>query len=268
MNGSRSEHLIDFHSHLLPGVDDGSASIEETRAALTAMREEGLRTIITTPHLAGSVTTRPDELRATMARFDEAYAAVEALMRDEFPDLTLGRGVELMLDSPGIDLSDPRVRLAGTKAVLVEFPSMVAPLHGVNAIYELRLAGWRTILAHPERYQNLRDLGMVREWKNVGCLLQVTSGSLVGRYGDEVRRLAWEILEQGLGDFLATDYHARGRPRWDEAVKAILERDGREQLRLLTRENISRLLAGEDTLPVPPLAPRAPWWKRALRRGA
>jgi protein-tyrosine phosphatase len=260
--------LIDFHSHLLPGVDDGSASLEETRAALTAMRDEGVRTVITTPHLAGSVTVRPDELRATMERFDEAYAAVSELVRTDFPDLRLERGVELMLDSPGIDLSDPRVRLAGSRAVLVEFPSMVAPPHGVNAIYELRLAGWRTVLAHPERYQNLRDLGMVREWKNVGCLLQVNAGSILGRYGDEAKRLAWQILEQGLADFIGTDYHARGRLRLDEAMKAILERDGSDQLRLLTRENAARLLAGEDTISVPPLAPRAPWWKRALRHRA
>lgn len=260
--------MIDFHNHLLPGVDDGSSSLDETRAALAAMRDEGVRTVVTTPHLAGSVTVRAEELHATLERFDVAFAAVSELVRTEFPDLRLDRGVELMLDSPGIDLSDPRVRLAGSKAVLVEFPSMVAPPHGVNAIYELRLAGWRTVLAHPERYQNLRDLGLVREWKNVGCLLQVNAGSLLGRYGDEAKRLGWQILEQGVGDFLGTDYHARGRLRLDEAVKAILDRDGRDQLRLLTRENPERLLAGEDTLPVPPLAPRAAWWKRALRRHA
>jgi protein-tyrosine phosphatase len=230
------------------------------------MRDEGVRTVITTPHLAGRVTARPDELRATMDRFDEAYEAVSELVRAEFPDLRLDRGVELMLDSPGIDLTDPRVRIGGTKAVLVEFPSMVAPPHGVNALNELRLAGWRTVLAHPERYQNVSDLALVREWKSVGCLLQVTAGSLVGRYGNDVKRLAWQIIEQGLGDFLATDYHARGRPRLDEAVRAILEREGLEQLRLLTQENPRRLLAGEDTLAVPPLASRPPWWRRALGR--
>jgi protein-tyrosine phosphatase len=260
--------LIDFHNHLLPGVDDGAATLEETRAALAAMRDEGVRTIVTTPHLAGSVTSRPEDLRAKMQQFDEAYAVVAELARVEFPDLRLDRGVELMLDSPGIDLSDPRVRLARSKAVLVEFPAMVAPPHGVNAIYELRLAGWRTVLAHPERYQNLRDLGMVREWKNVGCLLQVNAGSLLGRYGDDAKRMGWQILESGLGDFLSSDYHARGRLRLDETMKAVLERGGVEQIRLLTRENPSRLLAGEDTLPVPPLAAPAPWWKRALRHRA
>ena len=116
-----------------------------------------------------------------MDRFDEAYAAVDELVRAEFPEMGLDRGVELMLDSPGVDLSDPRVRLGGSMGVLVEFPSMVAPAHGVNALYELRLAGWRTVLAHPERYQNVRDMTMVREWKNVGCLLRGTKRDEIER---------------------------------------------------------------------------------------
>jgi tyrosine-protein phosphatase YwqE len=95
----------------------------------------------------------------------------------------------------------------------------------------------------------------------------VTTGSLVGRYGDDVKRMAWQILEHGYCDLLATDYHARGLPRVQEAVQAILQRGGVEQLRLLTRENARRLLAGEETLPVPPLAQRPSWWRRALRRG-
>ena len=201
-------------------------------------------------------------------RIDKAYAAVGELTRAEFPEMRLDRGVELMLDSPGVDLSDPRVRLGGSTGVLVEFPSMVAPAHGVNALYELRLAGWRTVLAHPERYQNVRDMTMVREWRNVGCLLQINAGSLVGRYGDEAKRLAWQILEEGYADFMCSDYHARGRPRLKDAAEALLERGGTEQLHLLTIENPRRLLASEELLPVPPVAPRAAWWKRALRGGA
>lgn len=259
---------VDFHNHLLPGVDDGASSIEETRAGLQAMTADGVRTVIVTPHLRGMVTERPDQLAAALAEFDEALEAMRTLVAAEFSEIRLERGAEVMLDTPGLDLSDPRVRLAGTSFVLVEFPSLSVPPHSIQALYELKLKGWRPIVAHPERYHNLDGVDLVEEWRTVGALMQVNAGSLVGRYGERASKLAWSLLERGWVDYLSSDYHARGRLRLTESWAALREAGGEEQLNLLSQVNPSRMLNGEDPIPVAPLQRRRSLWRRLLgRRG-
>lgn len=254
--------MIDFHNHLLPGVDDGAATLAETRAALQALRADGVTRVVVTPHLAGGATRRPAEFSAVMERIDSGYREVTGLVEREFAGLTLDRGVELMLDEPGIEMSDPRVRLAGSRSVLVEFPSMIVPPHSRHAVAELQTGGWRVVIAHPERYWNVRDLRVLRGWKEAGCLLQVNAGSILGRYGPQAERLAWRILREGLADCLCSDYHARGAPRLRDAVELLGAEGGAEQVRLLTGENPARLLADEELTPVPPLGPRPSWWRR------
>lgn len=259
---------VDFHNHLLPGVDDGATSLDESRAAFAAMRDAGVATVIVTPHFRATMTERPEVLSAALSEIDESFASVQQLLAAEFAEVQLHRGVELMLDSPTVDLSDPRLRLAETPFVLVEFPAMMVPPHSVQALYQLRLQGWRPIIAHPERYRDMDSTDVVDEWRSVGCYLQVNTGSLIGRYGDNARKTAWSLLELGWVDYLSSDYHARGRLRLDESHAAIRRGGGEEQLRLLTQENPSRLLAGEDPLPVPPLTIRRSLWRRLLGRFA
>ena len=259
--------MIDFHNHLLPGVDDGAADLDESRAALAAMGEQGVDTIVATAHLAASITERTDLLQRRLGGLDAGFDEVRALVTAEFPGLKLERGVELMLDSPSPDLSDPRVRLAGTSFVLVEFQGMIVPPHSVQAMSGLVGRGSRPILAHPERYAGLDDLRLVRDWRAEGAYLQVNTGSLLGRYGARVEKIAWSLLSAGMVDYLSSDYHARGRLTIAEAHERLVRRGAGEQLELLSERNPRRMLADEPPLPVPPLPDTPPFWRRLLRLG-
>ena len=127
-----------------------------------------------------------------------------------------------MLDTPSPDLSDARLRLGGTRFTLVEFPFMVIPPNGPRALFELKMAGWAPVLAHPERYGNASaEFGDAEEWRRVGAHLQVNCGSLLGRYGAKAQQLAWGLLERGWVDYLSSDYHARGTCPVAECRRAL-----------------------------------------------
>lgn len=258
--------MIDFHNHLIPGVDDGAATPDDTRAAMETMYAQGVRCIITTPHFTASTGGRPQELEAWMARVEPAWEQARAIAA-EFPDLRLERGVEAALDTPDPDFGDARLRLAGTAFVLVEFPFMQVPVNGKGALFQMKLRGWRPVVAHPERYSNAQaDLSDVAEWRRMGACIQVNSGSLLGRYGDVAQRLAWRILRRGYADFLSSDYHARGRCPVAEVRAELERRGGAIQARQLTEVNPARLLEGKAPQPVPPLEDAAPLWTRMMRR--
>ena len=261
--------MIDLHSHLVPGVDDGAADLAESRAALSAMRDQGVTALVVTPHLDGSVTQRPERLAAELERLDQGWEQLRSLAAAEFTELRLERGVELLLDTPTPVLDDPRLRLAGTRAVLVEFSLAggVPPAAG-RVLFDLRMGGWQPVLAHPERYPTTSGSGLEapEEWRRMGALLQVNWGSLAGRYGEGPQRIAWGLLERGWASLVSGDYHARGPFRAAEAREQLLARGGQEQLELLSVENPGRVLRGQSPLPVPPLPARASLWRRLLGR--
>jgi protein-tyrosine phosphatase len=259
--------MIDFHSHLIPGVDDGATDLEQSLAAIRAMRADGVEALITTPHLSGSLLARPERVEA-LERIDTGWEELREMVAREMPEFRIHRGAEVALDAPAPDLSDPRVRLAGTSFALVEFPFMNVPPRSENAIYELRMKGWRPVIAHPERYSGVDPgLAAVEDWLRVGGLLQVNCASLLGRYGSKAERIAWGLLERGWVSHLASDYHARGRLSIADARAALLERGGEEQARLLMERNPALLLKDEGPEEVPPLEPpRKPLWARIWRR--
>lgn len=263
---ARTLRMIDLHSHLIPGVDDGASTIEESREALAAMADQGVTALVTTSHLEGSLTLQAEALAGALESIDRGWEELESLAAEEFPQLTLRRGLEVMLNTPRVDLSDPRLRLAGTSFVLVEFPYMTVPPNSTEAIFALKMQGWKPVIAHPERYTGVDgELEVVSEWRRVGGLLQVNSGSLLGRYGDEAKSTAWRLLARGWVSYVAGDYHARGRFHSGEARAKLQEKGGREQAELLFSVNPGRLLQDEAPLPVPPLArARRTLWQRLM----
>lgn len=260
--------MIDFHNHLMPGVDDGASDVDESRSGLAVMREQGITTIITTPHLRASLTDRPRELERYLSDLDRAFDQLATLAATEFPDLRLERGVELMLDTPAPAMGDLRLHLAGSTFVLMEFPHMSIPPNSAMAVRQLRSIGVIPIVAHPERYSNMAtNVELIESWRDSGAYIQVNSGSLVGQYGNTARRLAWQVLEQGWADYLSSDYHSRGRCSVRQAATALLERGGGAQLRQLTLTNPQRMLRSEAPIPVDPLQEvQLGFWRKVLKR--
>lgn len=261
MNGT------DFHSHLIPGVDDGAQDPDEARAALEALYGEGVRRIVTTPHLDGSLTTKPGALAERLEALDEGWRKLEAVADAAgLEGLTLGRGVELKLDTPEVDVSDPRLRLAGGPYVLVEFPFMSVPPQSARVLRAIRDRGYVPVVAHPERYADVDErMDVAREWREAGAYLQVNVGSIIGRYGADAMKNAMTLLSRGWVDSFSSDYHARGRPRIRDARERLAALDGEEQAELLLVTNPSRIVRGELPLPVPPLLPRQRFWRKLTR---
>ncbi|HLU25189.1 MAG TPA: CpsB/CapC family capsule biosynthesis tyrosine phosphatase [Longimicrobiales bacterium] len=259
--------LTDLHSHVIPGVDDGAGSVEEACAALGALRAAGVTTVVATPHVQASLTRAPDALEARLAEVETGWRALTEEVAPWVEGLTVLRGAELELDTPDPDFSDPRLRLGGGPAVLVEFPNLAVPPNSQVVLGRIRAGGWTPVLAHPERYAGVGSIvGAVRAWREAGALLQVNAGSLLGRYGAEARRRAWALLEHGLADCIASDYHARGNVRLQELVAHLAEKGAGEQARLLTGINPARILAGEPPIPVGPLRlRRGALWARVVR---
>ncbi len=267
----------DFHSHLIPGVDDGAADRSYSAGALARFRAEGVGTIITTPHFNGSLTREPTLLAERLEQLDAGWAVLESVVADDAAQfgspLLVRRGAEVMLDVPEPDLSDPRLRLGGGPFVLVEFPGMrLPPMNGAEvAIRALVGAGWRPVIAHPERYRNADEsLAEFARLKAAGGLLQLNAGSLFGDYGKTAAAFATALLTAGWIDYVSSDYHARGEPGVARFAAALAQSGYAAQAEALTVTNPGRLAAGELPMPVAPLQtteprPKAPgFWEKML----
>lgn len=250
--------MLDFHNHLMPGVDDGAVDLDESRVGLETLRSQGITDIITTPHIRASLTERPRELGIYLGVLDRAWDRLRELADAEFPEMRLERGVEIMLDIPRPDLSDSRLRLAGTSFALVEFPFMSVPPHSTRAIGEIVERGCTPVIAHPERYSNIpTHYDLVDDWRDAGGLIQVNSGSLMSFYGSNAKKFAWYLLGRGCVDYLSSDYHSRGKCAVEACGAELIESGGEAQLRALTTTNPERLIRNEPPLPVPPFEPKS-----------
>lgn len=262
---SEAPGQVDLHSHLVPGVDDGARNLDDVEDGVGRMRDRGIRTIVTTPHLDGSLTLDADLLAHHLGRMDRAFERAASHVGREFPDVRFLRGHEIKLDCPDPDLSDPRLRLGGSNVVLVEWPGLQVPPETPRVLRALRVQGVDFLIAHVERYRGYDErLSVLERWREEGIFLQVNHGSLVGRYGNEIRRLAFRLLELGWVDCLASDFHGRPALRLyvGAARRLLKELDGEEAWSLLTEVNPARLLRGEEPLPVPPVRMERGMWKK------
>lgn len=235
--------MIDVHSHLLPGVDDGSRSFETSVSVLQKFAADGVECVVLTPHLTAS--------RSVEAPYERHLELLEELrtLAPAVPELRLGW--EIMLDEPNRDLRPARLSLGGSKAVLVEFPLSGVPAQGGDELYRIRCSGVVPVLAHPERYYGC-TAQKVHGWRHAGALIQMDTAGLLGR--GHIAKISRELLELGLVDMFASDNHGDSRTL-ATARDWLLEVSTPEHAELLTRTNARRMLDGEPMIPVPPLPP-------------
>jgi protein-tyrosine phosphatase len=247
--------VIDLHSHLLPGVDDGSKTVEQSVEVLRRMAERGLTDVCLTPHLRAN-----DTVDAPPARHDAAFAALQA----QAPTMPrLHRGAEVMLDRPLPREAERmrRITLGGTRYILVEFPRLVAVDAVTNALTRVRDAGLLPILAHPERYSAC-SVEAVAFWRTLGARMQVDATTL---HSPQARgQRARQLVAAGLADILAGDNHGDDRSV-AAGAEFLIALDGAEQAELLTVRNPGAILRDESLSEVPPLAIRRTFSQR-LRR--
>jgi len=236
--------MIDLHSHLLPGVDDGSPSVAHSVPVLERFLADGVECLVCTPHL--------DASQAQRAPYEAHVAILETLRAAAPAGLRLELGWEIMLDEPGVDFRAPHLALAGSRAILVEFPRNSVPMQAAEELYRIRCTGIVPVLAHPERYWGC-TVEKVEEWKRAGAVIQMDTAGLVGT--SKVSLVSRELLEAGLVDLFSSDNHGDSRSL-AMARDWLLEVATPEHASLLTRTNAARVLAGEPLVPVPPLPAR------------
>jgi protein-tyrosine phosphatase len=254
--------FTDLHSHLVPGVDDGSASVEESLGSLAALRAEGVGALVTTPHLLlPRLATDADlarELALHRAAFDELADAVRG--RDDLPAIGLGQEIwapDLYQIRRVIRRSD--VGYNRGHFLLVEFGFDLQGTHE-DVVREAVAGGRGIVVAHPERYRYLpgmEPLEQMRRWRELGALLQVNAGSFKGYYASSnpgAQNLAWGMVEHGLVDIVSSDHHGSRRAGVSllEAFEALATRGERELAeRVLARapDQVAR-----ETISSPPAA--------------
>jgi protein-tyrosine phosphatase len=233
--------MIDIHSHLLPGVDDGSRSFETSVEVLRRFAVDGVECVVLTPHLNAS--------RLTEAPY-ERHLEILTELRDHAPAVPeLRLGWEIMLDEPRRDLRARRFSLGDSSAVLVEFPLSGVPEQGGDELYRIRCSGVVPVLAHPERYWGC-TAAKVHGWRQAGAVIQMDTAGLLGK--GRIATISRQLLELGLVDLFASDNHGDTRTL-ATARDWLLEVATPEHADLLTRSNARRLLDGEPLVPVPPL---------------
>ena len=236
--------MIDVHTHLLPGVDDGSPSPEVSIPVLERFANDGVEIVVCTPHL--------DASRASHAPYDRHVEILSALRASAAVSPELRLGWEIMLDTPGTDLRDKRLSLGGSSAILVEFPRMMVPPNAAEELFRLRMCGLVPVLAHPERYWGCTT-ERVEEWRRVGAVIQMDVAGVfaTGPQG----AVATSLLERGLVDLLASDTHGDRRALLP-ARQWLIELGAEDTADLLTRRNAAHVLANEAVEPVPSIERR------------
>lgn len=246
--------MIDLHSHLLPGVDDGSRSVAQSVGVLRELRSAAVSDLACTPHLLAS-----NVAAGWPANYEAAWAE---LVPAAPPGMTLHRGAEVMLDRPIPPVVENRdVTIAGSRYLLVEFNRMVPAEIVARALAEVVRLGLVPILAHPERYSSC-TVEAVRAWRDVGSVIQVdaTTLTLPRSRGDRAR----DIVIAGLADILAADNHGDSR-NVGTGADWLRRHGGEEQATLLTETNPRAILDDVATFEVDPLRMRPSLW-RSMRR--
>lgn len=244
--------MIDLHSHLLPGIDDGSPSLDVSVDMLEVYASHGFRTVATTPHLSGDLDA------GYRAAVEAAFRQVEPLARQR--GISLVRGFEIRL-SAGVPEQLRRgepITYEGTKVALVDLAFTGWPLHTETTLFGIQAAGMRVVLAHPERYPTIQDdLDTAEDLVSRGVILQVTIGSLSGAFGRGAKKTAEELLARGLVHLVATDAHSAGHrmAAMPVGMQRLRELLGDEQVHTVTTEAPAALL-NDDPLPPPVRAER------------
>lgn len=247
----------------MPGVDDGASDLAAAIAQLAECDRLGIRTVVTTPHLAASAAHGQwrDEI-------EDAFAQLVGAASEQCPSIELGLSFEFRLDDPDADLSDRSIGLGDGGGLLVEFPMLAMPAYPDRMLELVIHAGWKPVLAHPERYAGVeRAYGWIARWREMGALMCLNAGSLWGEHGSEAQRVARRMLADSSADLIASDNHARPhraatvRQAWEYLAESGCE----EQATLLTATNPAAVLHGHPPVAVPPCEPRSGWVDRLKR---
>lgn len=237
--------MIDIHCHILPQVDDGSKSLEESIEMAKIAQSEGIKNIINTSHYHPDFKYKSgEELRKIIKDFNEKLKMenidIEILLGNElyFTDDLLCNFEKLEFHS-----------LNNSKYILVEFSPNNFPKNLVDIVYELNLKNYVPILAHVERYPKVQENpNIIYDCINEGALVQINGASIMGKNGREAEKASKIFLENNMVHFIATDAHSstKRRPLIKEVYVYISKQYGEETAKKIFKENQQSILENKD----------------------
>ena len=236
--------MIDLHCHYLPGIDDGPATMQETIALARAAVADGITHAVLTSHV------HPEQFPNQRRNLEIATAEFAAQLDQECIPLNVRMGGEARLCPELIDLLAANQvpflgEVAGYRILLLEFPHQIIPVGSMQFIKSLFKLKIRPLIAHPERNKAIMaNHDKVREFTEAGCWLQLTAGSLAGRFGALAEQTAFKLIEDGWNCLAATDAHNLNNrpPRLSEAKEALRQRYGEQVAHSMVFEKPAQII--------------------------
>lgn len=237
--------MIDIHVHIIPGVDDGPATIDQSMAMAQMMYDEGVRQIIATPHRHHALQFRGE------SNIAEAYCEFKKELSKKYPDFEISLGCEFYIREGYISYIDSpmaSIAMGESDYVLMEYDRQVTLAEVLESIYEFKIRNYKPIIAHVEMYPALSSIESIRVLREKGATIQVTASSLLGKQGKETRHQIQSWIGSGLIDFVASDGHSakKRRPLLKQAYEDVSQHFGDAFAQKLFMKNQESLLRNES----------------------
>lgn len=237
--------MIDIHSHIIPNVDDGARSVEETFNILKEAQEAGFTDVILTSHfLLNYYETNAQELIFWKEKLQE-------VLKKQGTKINLHSGMEIYITNQMEELLENKkiLTLANSRYMLIELPLATNVKYFDYVVYYLEAKGIKPIIAHPERYKCVqKDPDIVEEYIEKGCLIQCNYGSIVNLYGCEAEKTIKTILKKNQVHFLGSDVHRENGTYLIilDAIKKIRKIIGENKINEITTINPKKILQNEE----------------------
>lgn len=237
--------MIDIHSHIIPNVDDGARSVEETFNILKEAQEAGFTDVILTSHfLLNYYETNAQELIFWKEKLQE-------VLKKQGTKINLHSGMEIYITNQMEELLENKkiLTLANSGYMLIELPLATNVKYFDYVVYYLEAKGIKPIIAHPERYKCVqKDPDIVEEYIEKGCLIQCNYGSIVNLYGREAEKTIKTLLKKNQVHFLGSDVHRENGTYLIilDAIKKIRKIIGKNKINELTTINPKKILQNEE----------------------
>lgn len=244
--------MLDLHCHILPGIDDGATNLDVSLTMARMAVDDGVHTIACTPHIY------PGMYENTAAGIRRAMASLQAELDRRQVPLRLLEGADVHLE-PGLDKSIASGRiptLAGSRYLLLEPPHHVMPPRFEETVFSLKLAGYVPVITHPERLTWIADhYALLARMVRAGAWMQITAGSLTGRFGRAPQRLGERMLDDALVHIIATDAHnsTRRPPLLAEGREAAARRVGATEAMHMVKTRPAGIVANTPPEDLPQL---------------
>ena len=261
--------MVDLHCHVLPGIDDGAENLEQSLDFCRIALEDGITTLVATPHQKPGVFDNPPE--AIRQKLHDLRSAI--LGAGVQVEIVEGAEVYCTPDLPARFHSGQVTTIGGAgRYLLLELPYQQAPIRVEETIFQLRLAGITPVLAHPERIAYFSsDLTRLEKLVRLGCLSQLTGAALLGGFGEKVRDYCCRIMERSLAHIISSDAHdaVYRPPVLSRAREAAAEVVGEERATQMVFEIPLAVSRGVEWEPweLPPEPPKDPPGLRSRLRG-